>query len=163
MSDVKKVIKARDQLLDGARTLLVAVSADDGVPEMGSSPFWRDQAGCFYLYSSELASHVRSLLSGNNARFLLITDEGQSQNIWARVRIQFEADVAVIDRQSAHFQQIADEMVPHFGPTMGLIRQFRDFHMFKITPKKGLLVTGFAEAFHVAGPTFDLKEQVVRS
>ena len=163
VSDIKKVINARDQLLARAQTLLVAVSSEAGVPEMGSSPFWRDEAGCFYIYTSELARHVRSLIKGHKAQFLLITDEQASQNIWARVRIHFDADTEVIDRNSAHFAKVAEEMTAQLGATMALIIQFRDFHMIKITPKKGLLVTGFAAAYDVEGTGFDIKEQVTRS
>ena len=163
MPDIEKIAKiadARDALLQEAQTLLVSVTGDDGVPDMGSSPFLRDEAGHFYIYTSELSAHVKALVAGNEARFMLIADEGASQNIWARVRVKFTAQHEVIERGSDAFHAIADRMEPEFGPTMALIRQFSDFHMVKITPIDGVIVTGFASAFVVTGPDFTIGAQV---
>lgn len=160
MSDIEKIEKARDALLQNAQTVLVSVTGDDGIPDMGTSPFWRDEMGHFYIYTSELSAHVKALIAGNAARFMLIADEGASQNIWARVRVKFTAHHEVIARDSLAFQRIADKMEPEFGPTMALIRQFSDFHMVKITPIAGVIVTGFASAFNVTGPDFTIGAQV---
>ena len=43
---------------------------------------------------------------------------------------------------------------------MELIREFTDFHLFKITPIKGSLVTGFAAAFAIEGDEFAITEHV---
>jgi len=160
VSDIEKIENARNALLQTARTLLVSVTGDDGIPDMGSSPFLRDEAGCFYIYTSELSGHVKALIAGNEARFMLIADEDASQNIWARVRVKFTAHRDIIKRGSEAFHAIADKMEPEFGPTMGLIRQFSDFHMVKITPITGVIVTGFASAFVVTGPEFTIGAQV---
>ena len=37
-----------------------------------------------------------------------------------------------------------------------LIRNFTDFHMIRLTPRKGVLVLGFAKAFTVTGANFDI-------
>ena len=160
MSNRKKIEEARDDLLERARTLLVTVTGDDGVPDMSTSPYLRDEDGAIYIYSSALSAHLRALIAGNQARFMIIADESQSQNIWARLRLKFLADSKVIDRDSPAFIAIADRMESHFGPTMGLIRQFVDFHMVKITPKTGVIVTGFASAYHVSGADFTVGEQI---
>jgi len=39
---------------------------------------------------------------------------------------------------------------------MQLIREFSDFHLFKISPVAGVLVTGFAAAYQVKGEHFEL-------
>lgn len=163
MSDIKKIEIARDVLLEKAQTLFVTVTDDEGAPDVGSSPFLRDEAGCFYIYTSQLSSHVRALLAGNKATFLIIADEASSPNIWARIRLKFTSRTDIIERTSPAFQDIADKMEAHFGPTMGLIRQFSDFHLVKITPIKGTIVTGFAAAFDVEGPHFAIGNQLVKS
>ena len=94
---------------------------------------------------------------------MLIADEGSSQNIWARVRLKFTAHREIIERDSDAFHAMADKMVSEFGATMELIRQFSDFHMVKITPITGVIVTGFASAFTVAGPDFTIGAQVTGS
>ena len=145
------------------KTIFVSVTGDDGIPDLGTSPFIRDDMGSFYIYTSTLSAHVRALIKGNATRFLLIADEGQSQNIWARLRLKFTASVEVIERGTEQFNKTADEMEASFGATMGLIRQFSDFQMVKITPKRGVIVTGFASAFDVEGPEFQIGSQVTKS
>ncbi|MGC6517994.1 MAG: pyridoxamine 5'-phosphate oxidase family protein [Candidatus Puniceispirillaceae bacterium] len=163
MQKNEKIIKARDTLLDEARALIISVSDDDAKPDIGSSPFWRASNGTIYIYTSELSSHVRSLLKGNEARFLFIEDEEKSQTIWARVRIKFEANCTVIERKTPQFEDIMSHMKPHFGATMDLISQFQDFHLIEICPTKGVLVTGFASAYEVSGPHFTILEKLSKS
>lgn len=162
-SDYGKIESARDDILQSAQTLFVCVTGEDGLPDLGTSPFIRDDKGCFYIYTSTLSAHVRALVKGHETRFLLIADEGASQNIWARLRIKFTASVEIIERGSAQFDASADKMVAAFGATMSLIRQFSDFQMVKITPKAGVIVTGFASAFEVTGPEFTIGTQVTKS
>lgn len=163
VSKLEKIAQSRDALLNTARTLTVCVTGADGTPDMGTSPFIRDDMGCFYIYTSQLSSHVRALLSGQPAHFMVIADEAVSQNIWARVRVKFDAQVTVIDRNSQDFHDIAAQMAEPFGPTMALIKEFTDFHMIKLTPQKGVIVTGFASAYEVAGPEFTIGAQLVKS
>lgn len=163
VSKLEKIAQSRDALLKTARTLNVCVTGADGTPDMGTSPFIRDDVGCFYIYTSQLSSHVRSLISGQPAHFMVIADESVSQNIWARVRVKFDADIEVIERNSQDFSNIAAKMAEPFGPTMALIKDFTDFHMIKLTPKKGVIVTGFASAYEVEGPEFTIGAQLVKS
>lgn len=156
---VKKTEKSRDALLASARTLgmsILSASSDDGVmPDSGFAPFIRKN-GRFYIYSSRLSSHIRSLIDGQPVQFFLIADEAASQNIWARVRLKFTAQTIEIARDADEFEQILDEIGATHGPVMDLIRDFTDFHLFEITPERGTLVTGFAAAFQVEGPEFTL-------
>ena len=163
VSKLEKIAQSRDALLKTARTLTVCVTGADGTPDLGTSPFIRDDAGCFYIYTSQLSSHVRALLAGQPAHFMVIADESTSQNIWARVRIKFDAEVQIIARDSQDFNDIAAKMADPFGPTMALIKDFSDFHMIKLTPQKGVIVTGFASAYEVEGPHFTIGAQLVKS
>lgn len=166
MSDLEKVIVARDKLIETAKTLIVVAQLADGEgggPDLGFSPFIRDDEGCFYIYTSQLSAHVRALLQGNAARFMLAADESASQNIWARVRLKFEADIIAIARDDSDFATKMDWMQDALGPTMGLIRNFSDFHLFKITPTTGILVTGFAAAYAVTGLEFTITEHLSQS
>lgn len=150
-------------MLERAKTIFVTVIDETATPDIGTSPFIRDKQGAFYIYTSQLSSHVSSLIAGHKTRFMLITDESQSQNIWARVRVKFDAEIELIARDTSHFSSIADDMESVFGPTMGLIRQFSDFHMIKITPLTGVLVTGFAAAYEVSGPDFTIGAKLGKS
>ena len=157
---VKKAEKLRAKLLSSAQTIgssiLTPTAEGQGMPDIGFAPFIRHE-GSFYIYSSDLSSHIRSLIAGQPVQFFLIADEGSSQNIWARVRLKFRASVEELSREDAAFDNLLDSIGEKHGPVMDLIRNFTDFHLFKITPERGNLVTGFAAAFEVERADFEIK------
>ena len=156
---VKKAEKLRDKLLSSTQTIGISILTPTaeglGMPDIGFAPFIRNE-GSFYIYSSDLSSHIRSLIAGQPVKFFLIADEGSSQNIWARIRLKFRASVEELSREDAAFDNLLDSIGDKHGPVMELIRNFTDFHLFKITPERGNLVTGFAAAFEVEGADFEI-------
>jgi len=162
---IKNVLKKQNQLLTTAKTLGISVLVDEEnslVADVGHAPFIRKD-GCFYIYSSHLSAHVRALVKGAGAQFFLIEDESVAQNIWARVRVKFSAEVSELSRHDPRFSGLCDDIGALHGPVMEMIRNFTDFHLFEIKPEQGVLVTGFAQAFSVNGPTFELTEHLSKS
>ena len=156
---VKKAEKLRDKLLSSAQTIGISIltptAEGQGMPAIGFAPFIRLE-GSVYIYSSDVSSHISSLIAGQPVQFFLIADEGSSQNIWARVRLKFRASVEELSREDAAFDSLLNSIGDKHGPVMDLIRSFTDFHLFKITPERGNLVTGFAAAFEVEGADFEI-------
>ena len=162
---IKNVLKKRDKLLASAQTLGISVLVDEDsrlFADVGHAPFVRKQE-CFYIYSSHLSAHVRALVNGAEAQFFLIEDESVAQNIWARVRMKFSAEVSELSRDDPQFSELCDDIAEAHGPVMEMIRNFTDFHLFKIKPEQGVLVTGFAQAFSITGPMFELTEHLSKS
>lgn len=162
---IKNVLKKRDRLLASAQTLGISVLVDEDsrlFADVGHAPFVRKQE-CFYIYSSHLSAHVRALVNGAEAQFFLIEDESVAQNIWARVRMKFSAEVSELSRDDPQFSELCDDIAEAHGPVMEMIRNFTDFHLFKIKPEQGVLVTGFAQAFSITGPMFELTEHLSKS
>ena len=162
---IKNVLKKRDRLLASAQTLGISVLVDEDsrlFADVGHAPFVRKQE-CFYIYSSHLSAHVRALVNGAEAQFFLIEDESVAQNIWARTRMKFSAEVSELLRDDPQFSELCDDIAEAHGPVMEMIRNFTDFHLFKIKPEQGVLVTGFAQAFSITGPMFELTEHLSKS
>ena len=157
--EVQKAEADKTKLLASAKSLFVTIpegsdadisAGNPSLADIGVSPFIIKE-GRFYIYASVLSAHVRLLRKQDTARFMVIADESQSQNIWARHRVKFIASVAEIDRKDPEFSDICDAIGAAHGPVMELIRQFSDFHLFQITPQSGILVTGFGAAFSLEG------------
>ena len=157
----EKIEEARDALLQ-LRTLYVSVNSQQDSPEMGVSPFVRRDEG-LYIFTSHLSQHVRDLMAQGVATCMLCADEAKSQNIWARNRLKFAVDAVEIDREDAKFGELCDDFSATHGPTMDLIRNFGDFHMFHLVPRDGVLVLGFAKAFIVMGSYFAIAAHISKA
>jgi len=149
----------RDRLLAEAHTVLMAAPGDDTMPEMGVTPVVR-MNGAFYIYPSRLSAHVRAVLAAGKAAFMVIEDELKAQNIWARKRLKFNSEISEIKRNSDEFNAVCDVFAGTHGPTMGLIRDFSDFHLLRLRPCSGVMVLGFAQAYRLSGEALDVTEHL---
>ena len=149
--DIAGLEAARDSLLTKARTILLAALGEGEIPEMGVTPVIRHD-GDMFIYPSRLSAHVRAMLDAGKAACLIIEDEETAQNIWARKRIKFDSELIEIERDSLKFDEVCDGFAAHHGPTMGLIRDFTDFHLLRLRPTGGVMVLGFAQAYRLDGP-----------
>ena len=156
--DIAALNDQRDRLL-AQKTIIMTALTDEDAPEMGVTPLIRFDGG-LYIYPSRLSSHVRALLARRHGQFLLIEDEATAQNIWARKRMKFNASIEDISRDDPLFDPLCEEFAKMHGPTMNLIRDFSDFHMLKLTPLSGVLVTGFANAYAVSGADLVITEHL---
>tara|TARA_B100001093_G_scaffold277557_1_gene265277 strand:+ start:518 stop:1069 length:552 start_codon:yes stop_codon:yes gene_type:complete len=149
----------RDRVLESVRTLIIGATPESGstsqLPDLGVTPAVRHD-GHFFIYPSRLSAHVRAMIDTGMAQFLAIEDEAKAQNIWARKRIKFSAEITEIYRQNDQFSVISDIFVSQHGPTMNLIRDFTDFHMLKLLPVSGVMVLGFAKAYQLEGLMLDI-------
>ena len=160
--DIAGLESERDTLLATAQTILMAVSGEDDIPEMGVTPLvWHNRE--MFIYPSRLSAHVRAMLASGRAAFLVIEDEGQAQNIWSRKRIKFDAEISEIERKTELFDMVCDGFATRHGPTMGLIRDFTDFHLLRLRPTGGVMVLGFAQAYRLGGPDLAVKSHLRQS
>ena len=157
--ELSLAIAKRDALLQQARTIQISTSSNGGdYVEWGVAPYIRTN-NIFYIYVSELGGHVRFMLDKRPALFSIIEDEKAATNIWARVRLKFTAEITEIKRCDTKFNTLCDQITSHHGPVMRVIREFSDFHLFAINPKRGVIVTGFGSAFNVTGNDFKLESR----
>ncbi|MDA9639556.1 hypothetical protein N9T38_00770 [SAR116 cluster bacterium] len=154
--------KQRDSILKSGQTLIIAAQDSGGFPQMGVTPTIR-MNGHFYIYPSRLSAHVRAMLAAGEAQFLIIEDEGNAQNIWARKRIKFDSDIIEIKRKSDEFNEASKAFSKAHGPTMDLIRDFTDFHLLKLLPREGVMVLGFAKAFALSGLNLQITKHLSES
>ena len=159
--DPKKnqIKKVKSKLIDSCQSLVITVSDNDH-PDIGYAPYiYKDNY--FYIFSSELSSHIKLLINKKVGTFMLIKDEQDTKNIWARVRMKFQAKVSIIRRNVADFQEITDVISNKHGNTIDIIREFKDFHLIKITPKQGTIITGFGSAYNLIGRSLEVTSKIM--
>ena len=154
-----KIQKVKTKLIDACKSLVITV-ADNDYPDIGYAPYIY-QDNYFYIFSSELSSHIRLLINKKVGTFMLIKDEKDTKNIWTRVRMKFQAKVSIIKRNVTDFQEITDIISNKHGNTIDIIREFKDFHLIKITPKQGTIITGFGSAYNLIGRSLEVTSKIM--
>ena len=155
---INQIKKVKSKLIDSCQSLVITVSDNDH-PDIGYAPYiYKDNN--FYIFSSELSSHIRLLINKKVGTFMLIKDEKETKNIWARVRMKFQAKVSIISRNVSEFQEITDIISIEHGNTMNIIKQFKDFHLMKIIPTQGTIITGFGSAYNLIGKRLEVKSKI---
>ena len=157
-SEKNKIEKVKLKLIDTCKSFVITVTNNDH-PDIGYAPYiYRDNF--FYIFSSELSSHIRLLINKKVGTFMLIKDERDTKNIWARVRMKFQAKVSIISRNVPEFQEITDIISIEHGNTINIIKQFKDFHLMKIIPTQGTIITGFGSAYNLIGKSLEVKSKI---
>ena len=146
-----------EQLLAKTLSLQLATLGEDGYPHCGYTPYvMRQQAESgvrqFYIFVSELALHTRDLMREPRASILLIEDEADAKQIFARTRLYYECDVEELTREHASYTSILDAYEERQGKMVNLLRQLPDFRLMKLSPVSGQFVMGFGKAFKLTGP-----------
>ena len=147
--EIKQIELKKKKLIENNNSIIISVNEDD-VTDLGYAPYIFYE-NYYYIFVSELSTHVKLLLKKNVGTFMIINDETNSQNIWARIRLKFSAKIEVIIRESEDFGIICEKIRYKHGKTMNLIKQFSDFHLIKIIPSRGTFISGFGNAFNLEG------------
>ena len=157
--EIKDIEKIKNTIISKNKTLIIAVNNKINYPEIGYAPYIFLNNN-FYIFSSELSPHIKHLLYNRKGTFMIIEDECKAKNIWARVRIKFEAKITVVDRNENNYNKICNQIQNFHGKTLNLIKQFSDFHLIKISPIKGSIITGFGNAFILHGISLEVKNKI---
>ncbi len=140
--------------------------ANDGSPIASYAPCLVKQEG-LYVFLSQLSGHCKNLLLDKRAGVLLIADESEIRNPFARQRVSYQCEARVIVSTDANYSDTLDALTSVHGTTVDLLRQLPDFVLFFLEPKAGTYVEGFGKAFELSGDTMtDLAHvdaQTVRS
>ena len=146
-----------NEVMDEARrfhesfdSVMMATSRED-VPVATYAPYVTDEQGCFYIYVSELSAHTPNLKQNPRASLLFIEDESRAQHLFARKRVTYTCVAEPVERESEAFVVIMDRFKAKHGPFMDMMRELRDFHLFRLIPEQASYVRGFAQAYQLRG------------
>ena len=138
------------------KTLNLSTLDQNNQPRASYAPFVEDEDGCFYIFVSQLASHTQDLLINSEASILLLEDEKETRQIFARQRISYQCQAEIIEADESSYEEQLDAMEKRFGNVVELLRTLPDFLLFRLKPYEGQYVKGFGKAYKLLGA--DLKE-----
>lgn len=132
------------------QSLLMATVNGEGDPNASYAAYVRHGAD-FYVYVSELAAHTRNLREQGKVSVFFIENEADSANLFARRRTTYQCTAHLVPRGEGEFTRILDAFSDKFGSTMDVLKDMKDFHLYRLQPHKATYVAGFARAFVVEG------------
>ena len=141
-------------LRDNASSAQLATLAKDTIPEASYAPCIL-YAGDYYLFLSQLASHTANLLRNPELGLMLIEDEFEAANAFARRRISLQGRAEPVERDSDIFKSVLSQFHQRFGKVMMIIEPLPDFQLFCVRVTSGRFVRGFGQAYDLTGERLD--------
>ena len=140
-----EVMADATRLLTQMRSIQLATLGLHAAPQASYAPFVQVD-GAIYVYLSRLAQHAQNVRRTAALGAMLILDEVDCEEIFARPRLLLECRVIEHARDSEQFSQVLDRFEAQFGETAATVRELTDFSLFCLHPFAARLVTGFARA-----------------
>lgn len=150
----KEIQESISMLLEKQQSLLLSTLKEEkGISQPYSSyaPYvyvCREQDHAFYVFLSDLSDHSQHLRNKPEASILIIEDEVNSEQIFARVRVQYQVFSYLIDDMKER-QQAIEMMKQRFGDIIDVLSSLSDFRIFKLVPNSGRYIEGFGRAFNI--------------
>ena len=137
-------------LRDHANSAQLATHDSNNNPEASYAPCVLYE-GSYYLFLSRLASHTNNLMRDPQIGLMLLEDEAEAANPFARKRINLQGRAELIAREDAQFRIVLDLFHHRFGKVMEIIEPLPDFQLFCVHPVTGRFVRGFGQAYELEG------------
>lgn len=148
VSDLNAIREDLELLRKDFATLLMATTSEQGEPN-ASYAAYVEMDGEYFVYVSELSIHTQNLLANGRACVLFIEDEAHAGHLFARKRLTYQCEAVEVARGSELFGDVLDRFAERFGALIGTLSELQDFHLFRLSPKHGLFVAGFAKAYEL--------------
>tara|TARA_Y100000590_G_C15646080_1_gene986908 strand:+ start:732 stop:1244 length:513 start_codon:yes stop_codon:yes gene_type:complete len=152
MDDIlKEALKHKKNIINNMNTVILSTVSEKGYPNASYAPCAVDEHNNFFIYISKLSKHTNNLIGNPLVSIMIIEDESESENIFARKRLTIEAHAEVIKRDSKKWLDKMSLLENKFGEPIEYLKNLTDFYLFNLKPDNGLLVHGFARAFKFIG------------
>ena len=138
-------------LIEQSRTITLATVNTNGEPNASYAPFIHDELGDFYVFISDIALHTQNILANSKASLMVIEDESESNQIFARRRITLNCKATEFMSDSDTYQEKIKLFSKHHGEIVESLTHYQDFHLFQLRPSNGRAVLGFGETYYIEG------------
>ncbi|WP_367988540.1 heme utilization protein HutZ [Vibrio sp. NTOU-M3] len=135
---------------DSRQTLQLATISADGTPNATYAPFAFDSQA-YYILVSDLAAHGKNLKTNRNVSILMIEDESECKQVYARKRLTFDTHAELVNKEDHAWSRGVASLKARFGDIVDNLSQLGDFNLYRLVPESGRYVKGFGQAFEVSG------------
>ncbi|MEM6754798.1 MAG: pyridoxamine 5'-phosphate oxidase family protein [Cyanobacteria bacterium P01_C01_bin.38] len=155
MNQLEKATAEYQKFAQEFQSIIISTVNEEGMPNGSYTPFIMDESKNIYIYVSGLSTHTQNLNINPRASVLLIEDEAQTPQIFARRRLNYDCTATLIERETDEWKNIVDQFQVRFGEIIEMLRGLADFRIFKLTPHEGRFVIGFGQAYHISSDNLD--------
>ena len=152
---LKEAFSEKDKIISKMSTIILSTKCNEGNPNASYAPSVIDSDGFYYIYISRLSKHATNLLNDAKLSVMIIEDESDSKNLFARKRLTMNCISNEIARDTDDWLDKMELMEDKFGESISYLKKLTDFHLFQLKPIDGLLVYDFARAFRFKGIKLD--------
>ena len=149
---LNQIPKDVNKLVRNHLSLEMATVSESGAPSVSYAPFVRGENLTFYVFLSDLAQHTHNIAKNHDISVMIIEDEKTSQNLFARERLIIDCTATRLERKSPEFQTWIPLYKERFGAIVDTLVQLADFNLYCLTPKLGVYIKGFGQAYRISGP-----------
>lgn len=145
---VKPKVPKIEELIGGAKSLILATLNEDGTPASSYAPFVQTEGG-FQILVSYMAKHTRNLRDRKSVSVMVIQDESAVKQIYARDRLTMECEAVLVEPESDFFARSVKALEEKHGNIVKMLSELKDFVLFDLRPLGGNYVNGFGSAYTV--------------
>ncbi|WP_042342427.1 HugZ family protein [Calothrix sp. PCC 7507] len=160
MSQLEQAQSEYQGFLEEFKSIIISTVSEQGLPNASYAPFVKDELKNIYIYVSGLSTHTKNIYANPHVSVLLIEDESQSNQVFARRRLNFDCTATLIERETEEWNKIVEQFQERFGQIIEVLRDLNDFRIFQLTPYEGRFVIGFGAAYHISGNNLDQLVQI---
>lgn len=135
---------------DSRKTLQLATISPEGIPNATYAPFAFDNKA-YYILVSDIAAHGRNLKLNKQVSILMVEDESDTKQMYARKRLTFDTHAQLIEKHTDAWQRGVSALESRFGEIVENLSQLGDFNLYQLIPDTGRYVKGFGQAFEISG------------
>ena len=147
-------------LLSTRQSVELATVSADGIPCASYAPFVSGDPLRLYVFLSDLAPHTGNINQNPKVSAMIIEDEHNSPNLFARHRLILDCVAVKIARDDQDFSDWIAKYQERFGAIVDTLVQLADFNLYCLAPKQGTFVKGFGQAYRISGNAMDRIEHI---
>jgi len=102
----------------------------------------------FYIHVSTLGKHTRDMQADPRVSLLLTETDDHRPDPQTLARLSLNGTAEMLPRTNPHYPQVRHAYLARF-PEAEQLFSLGDFNLWRISPKGGRFVAGFAQAFNV--------------
>nr|WP_211748498.1 pyridoxamine 5'-phosphate oxidase family protein [Paenibacillus sp. Marseille-Q4541] len=132
------------QFIGELRSVMLSTLDEEGNPFISYAPFVAYE-NKIYIYISRIANHYHHMDRYPRVDVLLVEDEANSGNLFARQRARFPCTAKNVGNEGN--EEVFALFEEQFPAKMVTMLRGLDFSLFELTPQEGRYVAGFGLAF----------------